>query len=158
MFNNGHLLMVTLITNVWWWWSANELCHIMWSRKWHNLLHQTLLSLSSVTTVHSKLEICCKRHEERVSRDLEHNAEETPNSTDGFARWFCNLLAGLEQVVIAGIRTLLEKWETQCQGEYVCVCGNTPIAHQNNTWVRAEKTWSHLWAFWLVVWHQVTKQ
>jgi hypothetical protein len=66
--------------------SADKLCHTMWSRKFHNLLHQTLMSLFSVTTVHSKLEICCKRPEERVCRDLEHNAEETPNSTDDFAR------------------------------------------------------------------------
>jgi hypothetical protein len=156
MFNNRHLLMVTIIMNVWWWSSANELCHIMWSRKWHNLLHQTLMPLFSVTTVHSKLEICCKRHEERVSRDLEHNAEETPNST-GFARWFCNLLAGLEQVVIAGIETLLEKWETQCQGEYVCVwkhSHSSPKAHESGL----KKLGATFERFWLVVWPQVTKQ
>jgi len=118
LFSNGHILSVSSSSSS----SADELCHTMWSRKCRNLLHQTLMSLFSVTTVHSKLEICCKRHEERVSRDLEHNAEETPHSTDGFARWLCNLLAGLERVVITGKgSTLLEKWETQCQRERVCV-------------------------------------
>lgn len=114
------------------------------------------MSLFSVTTVHSKLEICCKRHVERVSRDLEHNAEETPHSTDGFARWLCNLLAGLERVVITGKRsTLLEKWETQCQRECVCVWKHfhsSPKEYPSQGWKNLEPTLS---IFGLLIGHKL---